>query len=107
LKLVAKYSSGFIYLVSRSGVTGEQARVSDAVAPLVKGMRAITSLPLAVGFGIGTAEHARQVGEVADAVVVGSAVVRVIEKNAQSPDLEQKLESFARELRTGLVPRNA
>jgi tryptophan synthase alpha chain len=106
LQLVAKYSSGFIYLVSRTGVTGEQTSVSNAVAPLVQSMRAVTNLPLAVGFGIANAGHARQVGQVADAVVVGSAVVRIIEKYGQSPDLEQELEEFARELRTGLVPRN-
>ena len=107
LQLVAKYSSGFIYLVSRTGVTGEQVAVSDAVAPLVEKMRAITTLPLAVGFGIASAEHARQVGSIADAVVVGSAIVRTIEKNLESPDLEQKLEALARELRSGLVERKA
>ncbi len=106
LQLVAKYSSGFIYLVSRTGVTGEQTSVSEAIGPLVQSMRAISSLPLAVGFGIANAEHAKQVGSAADAVVVGSAIVRIIEKNTQSPDLEQKLETFASELRTGLVPRN-
>jgi tryptophan synthase alpha chain len=106
LQLVARYSSGFIYLVSRTGVTGEQTSVSGAVGPLVEAMRAATPLPLAVGFGIATAAHAAQVGAVADAVVVGSAIVRLIEQNAVSPDLEFKLESFARELSSGLGSRN-
>jgi tryptophan synthase alpha chain len=105
LKLVAEYSSGFVYLVSRTGVTGEQASVSAAVGPLVKSMRAATELPLAVGFGIATAAHAAEVGAVADAVVVGSAFVRVIEQNADRPDLESKLEALARELSSGLGPR--
>lgn len=105
LRLVAKYSSGFIYLVSRTGVTGEQTSVSDAVAPLVDAMRSATELPLAVGFGIANANHAAQVGALADAVVVGSAVVRIIEQNGTGPYLEQRLEEFARELRGGLERR--
>lgn len=95
LKLVAKYSTGFIYLVSRTGVTGEQASLSKTVAPLVQSMRAITKLPLAVGFGISTPEQAREVASVADAVVVGSAFVRLIEQNGD-------LESFARSLKKGM-----
>ncbi len=102
MKLVAEYSTGFIYLVSRTGVTGEHSTVSDAVAPLVSAMRKITSLPLAVGFGISTADHVRAVGAIADGVAVGTAVVRVVEQNAGSPDLENKLEALARELASGL-----
>src|SRR5882762_345766 len=98
LNLVAKYSTGFVYLVSRTGVTGERSTVSDAVAPLVSAMRKVTSLPLAVGFGISNAEQVRAVGAIADGVVVGTPVVRVVEENAQSVDLENKLEALAREL---------
>src|SRR5581483_3956306 len=68
LELVAKYSSGFIYLVSRTGVTGERATLSDTVGPLVAAMRAKTDLPLVVGFGISTPEHVRAVGSMAEAV---------------------------------------
>ncbi len=95
LKLVAGYSSGFVYLVSRTGVTGEQASLSNAVAPLVTAMRAVTKLPLAVGFGISTPEQAREVAQIADGVVVGSAFVRLIEQGGD-------LEAFARSLRTGM-----
>jgi tryptophan synthase alpha chain len=102
LKLAAEYSSGFVYLVSRTGVTGEQASVSDAVGPLVKSMRDVTTLPLAVGFGIATADHAAHVGALADAVVVGSAIVRTVEKYADDSTLESKLEALAREIRSGL-----
>lgn len=105
LKLVADYSSGFVYLVSRTGVTGEQSSVSGAVGPLVKAMRQATNLPLAVGFGISKPEQAAQVGAVADAVVVGTAFVRLIQQNAANPDLEQKLEAFTRQLRTGLTAK--
>ncbi len=99
LKLVAQYSTGFVYLVSRTGVTGERDSLSDAVAPLVNAMRAITDLPLAVGFGISRPEHVAQVAAQADAVVVGSAIVRLIEKHAGSPHLASELESFVRELK--------
>ncbi|HEV2689806.1 MAG TPA: tryptophan synthase subunit alpha [Bryobacteraceae bacterium] len=105
LELVAEYSTGFVYLVSRTGVTGERASVSEAVAPLVSAMRKVTRLPLAVGFGISTADHVRQVGAIADGVAVGTAVVRVVEENAGAADLEAKLEALARELASGLPSR--
>ena len=106
LKLVAKYSSGFVYLVSRTGVTGERANVSEAVRPLVSAMRKVTSLPVAVGFGISTADQVRQVGAVADGVVVGSAIERVIEQNVASPQLPDKLTALAQELASGLPSKN-
>ena len=89
---MAEYSTGFVYLVSRTGVTGERASLSDSLAPLVNSMRAITQLPLAVGFGISTPEQAREWREMADGVVVGSAFVRLIEQNGD-------IEAFARSLR--------
>jgi len=101
LRLVAQYSSGFVYLVSRTGVTGEQESLSDAVAPLVRGMREITDLPLAVGFGISRPEHVAELGRQVEAVVVGSAFVRIVERHGGSPDLEERLEAFARELKRG------
>jgi|HubBroStandDraft_6_1064221.scaffolds.fasta_scaffold37728_5 tryptophan synthase alpha chain len=102
LKLVAEYSRGFVYLVSRTGVTGEQVSISESVAPLIDKMRSITTLPLAVGFGISTAEQVRAVGKLADGVVVGSGFVRVIEQYGASPDLETKLEAAACALASGL-----
>ncbi|HUB78245.1 MAG TPA: tryptophan synthase subunit alpha [Bryobacteraceae bacterium] len=101
LRLVARYSSGFVYLVSRIGVTGERDSLSNAVAPLVTAMRAVTDLPLAVGFGISKPEHVEQLGRQVEAVVVGSAIVRLIERNASNPSLESQLESFVRELKHG------
>jgi tryptophan synthase alpha chain len=98
LKLVAKYSSGFIYLVSRTGVTGERAELSDSLQPLINATRAISDLPLAAGFGISTPEQAGAVAKIADGVVVGSAIVRLIEENAGEAGLEQ----FARLLRVGM-----
>lgn len=105
LRLVASYSTGFVYLVSRAGVTGERASVSEEVGPLVGAMRAITPLPLAVGFGISRPEHAASVGAIADGVVVGSAFVRLIEESAGCAALESRLEELARALRGALPQR--
>lgn len=98
LELVAKYSTGFVYLVSRTGVTGERTSLSDALAPLIQRTRAVTALPLAVGFGISTPEQAGNVAKMADGVVVGSAIVRLIENNASGKELE----AFAHSLRDKL-----
>jgi len=105
LRLVASYSTGFVYLVSRTGVTGEQASVSEAVGPLVRALRSITDLPLAVGFGISRPEHASSVGAIADGVVVGSAFVRLVEQSAGGSELEERLENLARSLRAALPRR--
>jgi tryptophan synthase alpha chain len=101
LELVARYSTGFVYLVSRTGVTGERESLSEAVAPLIRAVRATTSLPLAVGFGVSRPEHVAELASQVEAVVVGSAFVRMIERNADNPSLEIQLESFARELKHG------
>jgi tryptophan synthase alpha chain len=103
LKLVAEYSSGFVYLVSRTGVTGERDSLSDSVRPLVEATRAVTHLPLAVGFGISKPEHAEEVGSLSDAIAVGSAFVRIIEECAGDPSTEVRLEALARELSGGLA----
>ncbi|HYP15146.1 MAG TPA: tryptophan synthase subunit alpha [Bryobacteraceae bacterium] len=104
LELVAKYSSGFIYLVSRTGVTGEQSSVAESGHTLVERMRRVTPLPLALGFGISRPEHAAQVGQIADGVVVGSAIVRLIERYGDDSALAKNLEAFTREL-SGALPR--
>ena len=92
LKLVAEYSTGFVYLVSRTGVTGERAALSDSLAPLIEKMRGVTALPLAAGFGISTPDQAGVVAKMADGVVVGSAIVRQIEQDLSG------LEGLARSL---------
>lgn len=106
LELVAKYSTGFVYLVSRTGVTGERTSISDSVAPLVTAMRSITSLPLAVGFGISTADQVHAIGAIADGVVVGSAFERMIEENAHSAELPARVEALAAELASGLLSKS-
>jgi len=89
---------GFVYVVSRTGVTGASDSVSDAVRPVVARVRAATDLPIAVGFGISSAEQVRAVWQIADAAVVGSAIVARIEKHAGSPDLVASIAAYCRVL---------
>jgi tryptophan synthase alpha chain len=104
LRLVAEHSSGFIYLVSRTGVTGEQASLAASAAPLTERMRQLTQLPLALGFGVSTAAQVADVARLADGVVVGSAIVKFIEAHSAAPDLAAQLEAFTRQLSAPLRP---
>ncbi len=81
LKRIAEVSSGFLYAVSRTGVTGARQQLTQDAQKLVRRLRKYTKLPIAVGFGISTAEQFAAVGEFADAAVVGSAIVETIERN--------------------------
>jgi tryptophan synthase alpha chain len=81
LKSVAMHSKGFIYAISRTGITGTRQEVAGDAQSLVQRLRALTKLPIAVGFGVSNAEQFQQVGEFADAVVIGSAIVQLIENN--------------------------
>jgi tryptophan synthase alpha chain len=81
LKQIAAASRGFVYAVSRTGVTGARQQLAADAQKLVRRLRRVTKLPIAVGFGISTAEHFAEVGEFADAAVVGSAIVETIERN--------------------------
>lgn len=81
LRMIAEASRGFIYAVSRTGVTGAQQQLAADARQLVKRLRKHTELPIAVGFGVSTAQHFSEIGEFADATVVGSAIVHTIEKN--------------------------
>ena len=96
IKLVAEKSQGFIYLVSLTGVTGARNELPPDLAEFVARVRAQTSMPLAVGFGIGNGEQARAVGQLADGVIVGSALVK---RAAESPD---RVRELALELRAAL-----
>lgn len=98
LKQIARQSRGFIYAVSRAGVTGARGEMSRDAEALVKRVRSVTDLPVAVGFGISTAEQVRQVWRFADAAVIGSAIDREIERLGDSPDLVKRVGDFARSL---------
>jgi tryptophan synthase alpha chain len=81
LQAIATYSRGFVYAISRVGITGQQQNLTADAKALVAGIRRWSELPVAVGFGISTAEHVAQVGEFADAAVIGSAIVELIERS--------------------------
>lgn len=99
---IARHARGFIYAVSRAGVTGERDEIADDAQALVKRVRKVSDLPVAVGFGISTPEQVRQVWRFADAAVVGSAIVREIEKLDGDPDLSNQVGEFTRSL---IAPR--
>jgi tryptophan synthase alpha chain len=81
LKAIAGVSQGFVYAISRVGITGTQQKVAGDASELVMRLRQFTKLPIAVGFGISNAEHVKAVGEFADAAIIGSALVALIEKS--------------------------
>ena len=83
LELVAKTSRGFVYAISRTGVTGERQALSGDARPLVERLRALTAVPVALGFGLSTPEQVREAAAVADGVVVGSALVRFLEEHPE------------------------
>ena len=94
LKLVAEHASGFIYAVSRAGVTGARESVSEEAEKLVNRMREFSSLPIAVGFGISNAAQVADVSRYADAVVVGSAIVAEMERLTDAPGLVEGVSQF-------------
>lgn len=99
LTLVAEHASGFIYAVSRAGVTGTRDTVSAEAKKLVNRMRQFSDLPIAVGFGISNAEQVADVHRYADAVVVGSAIVAEMERLSGSPELVERVGKFLTGLR--------
>jgi tryptophan synthase alpha chain len=101
MKRADQLSRGFVYYVSRAGVTGEREAVRSDLAKELKRVRKKVRLPLAVGFGISTRDQVREVAKVADGVVVGSALVRLIEEHAGAADLAGLLEAKVGELVKG------
>jgi tryptophan synthase alpha chain len=98
LRLVAKHASGFIYAVSRAGVTGTRQSVSSEAEKLVRRMRAFSDLPIVVGFGISSPSQVAEVEKYADGVVVGSAIVAEIERAKGRDDIVAHIGEFARSL---------
>jgi len=98
LRVIADHASGFVYAVSRAGVTGARANLSGEAELLVTRLRKFSSLPVAVGFGISSVEQVRETLRYADAAVVGSAIVAQIEKLAASDKLVEETGKFVRSL---------
>ena len=99
LRIICERSQGYVYLVSVTGTTGARANTSAELPEFVARVRAITATPLAVGFGISTPEQARAVGEIADGVIVGSAVVQ----RCESKGAETEVRTFVSELRGAMI----
>ena len=103
LRKLSQSSRGFVYLVSRAGVTGERRSISESALPLIERARSVTALPLALGFGLSKREHMEALAPHVDAVVVGSAIVRMIGDHARHDDLPARLTAFCAELKAGLA----
>jgi tryptophan synthase alpha chain len=103
ISLIGAKSRGYIYYVSLRGVTGPRNQLPDDLASGIRRVRALTDKPLAVGFGISTPAQARAVAQLADAVIVGSAVVTVVEQSLGTPHLAARAGDFVEGLRTALA----
>ncbi len=100
MQLIASVSTGFIYCVSVTGVTGARAMLSNEIAPMIAELRKHTDKPISVGFGVSTSEQATQVAQVADGVIVGSAIVNVVEEHI---DDEAKLLAAVKQFASNLA----
>ena len=100
LRKAASLGSGFLYAISRLGVTGARDRLADGAQEMVQRIRGVSDLPVALGFGISKPEHVREVGRWADAAVVGSALVSVIADAGASDDLDGRVEEYVRWLKS-------
>jgi tryptophan synthase alpha chain len=98
LKMITAVCEGFVYAVSRVGITGNQQNLASDASQLVARLRQFTQLPIAVGFGISTAEHVAAVGEFSDAAVLGTSIVALIEK-AEPGTASAKISAFLKGLR--------
>jgi tryptophan synthase alpha chain len=105
LQEITDSAEGFIYYVSREGVTGEQTSLSTDIAERVAAIKALTKVPVAVGFGISTPEQAATVAGLADGVVVGSAIVRKIGEFGALPDLAGRIADFVRPIAAAVRTR--
>jgi tryptophan synthase alpha chain len=105
MRLVSGKASGFIYFVSVTGVTGARTELSERLPSFVKKVRRFTDVPVGVGFGISTPEQAKEVSAYSDGVIVGSAIINIIAKNAGSKDLLKKVGSFVSALKGAISPR--
>jgi tryptophan synthase alpha chain len=110
LARIAEFSSGFLYLISRTGVTGAREALPEDLPALVRRVRQVTKLPLAVGFGISQPSHVSVLGGIADAAVVGSALVAEIEKSASpgaaASAVAERIRILKRAAREGISRRS-
>lgn len=99
--MIAQKAQGFLYYISVVGITGIRDKLPDDVIQNIRKLKQMTQIPVAVGFGVSTSEHARMIGSVADGVIVGSAIMREIERHGKEP--EEKLIGFVGEFAGQLI----
>jgi len=102
MRRIARASEGFVYMVSLTGVTGERAALAPELTQQLRALRAITTKPVCVGFGIGTPDQAALLGQLADGVIVGSAIVRLVEQHGASAELLSRVGDFIAGLKAPL-----
>jgi tryptophan synthase alpha chain len=98
IELIVKRAAGFVYYVSREGVTGMQQKISETIPAMSAKIRAHTNLPIAIGFGVSTPEQAKTIARYGDAVVVGSAIVNQIAEHGKSPERVKRVSEFVKSL---------
>jgi tryptophan synthase alpha chain len=99
MRRVAKIATGFVYYVSVTGVTGARDNLDEMIGRYVTRIRKYTSLPIGIGFGISKPDHVHQVATYAEAVIVGSAIIKVIEANLGKPEMLKKVGQFVGSLK--------
>jgi len=104
IRLIAKHASGFIYYVSLTGVTGARQTLTAGMAGAIARIRRFTSLPIGVGFGVSSPEHVREISGYADAIIVGSAIIKKIEELHGQPDLLKQVGLFVSTLKKATLP---
>ena len=102
LSKIAADATGFLYYISITGITGTATPKIDNIKTEVNKIRRITELPVAVGFGISKPQQAREIARFADSIVIGSAVVRLIDENKNNPDLVRIVSNYASEIKNAL-----
>ena len=102
MEIIAKRGMGFIYYISREGVTGMQQSVSDTIGEMTGRIRAHSDLPIAVGFGVSNPDQAKEVARNAEGVVVGSAIVNQIAEKGGDDDLVEHVAGFVKSLADGI-----
>jgi tryptophan synthase alpha chain len=98
IRKITKHAKGFLYYVSREGVTGAQDSIARSLPAKIAELRKLSDLPIAVGFGISNADQARDVAQQADAIVVGSAIVDLVAKHGNKPEMIEKVGAFAKQI---------
>ncbi|MBE9502658.1 MAG: tryptophan synthase subunit alpha [Proteobacteria bacterium] len=102
ISLISKKSRGFIYYVSLTGVTGIRTKLSESIAPMINKIKTVTNKPVAVGFGISNTEQAGQVSTYADGVVIGSAIVKLIEESSSAGERITAVKKLVNDLKMGI-----